>query len=108
MPAEARRSGGANEATMRPSEVADSMVTAASNVGAPPFAIEQRGTRNWVSLYKEVACRHAHPSAMSAIRCGRHRRRDSDSDDAVEDSPNGREIELAARHSKVRRAGYSQ
>ena len=87
MAAEARRSGGAKDATMRPSDVAVSRVTASSKAGAPPFGIEQRGARYWVSLHKEVPCQHAHPSAMSATRCGRHRRRDGDSDDAVGDSP---------------------
>ena len=87
MPAMARRPGSANGAMMRPSDIADSMLSAASNAGTPLFAIEQRGARNWVSLYREVACQHAHPSAMSAIRCGRHRRRHSGSDGSVEDSP---------------------
>jgi hypothetical protein len=49
-----------------------------------PFAIEQRGARFWVSVFRDVACRHAHPSAMSATRCGRHRRRDANYDRAVE------------------------
>jgi hypothetical protein len=50
------------------------MVAAAE--GRPPFGIEQRGARNWVSIYLDMACSHAHPSSISATRCGRHRRRD--------------------------------
>jgi hypothetical protein len=49
----------------------------ASSDGPPPFAIVQRGARYWVSVYLEVACAHAHPSPISATRCGRLRRRDA-------------------------------
>jgi hypothetical protein len=59
---------------------------AASIDGPPPFAIEQRGARYWVSVYLDVPCAHAHPSSISATRCGRHRRRDVDYDRAVQRS----------------------
>jgi hypothetical protein len=53
---------------------------AVSTDGEHPFAIVQRGARYWVSVYREVPCAHAHPSAISATRCGRRRRRDVEYD----------------------------